>query len=298
MSFPMLENPSGEYCYCNGHKVLYTSDEGRSLFEPIDDLIYYESIRFQKGILLFFEDHMLRLLMSIQKKENFQINTEKIYDDAVGLIHEAGLDEEDGNIRVVVTTARILIHLSHVFYPTKDLNRDGIATSVLTWERLDPHVKIFRQAYKMTVAEKLQTPSSFGLPYEVLLTDHSGKITEGSRSNFFVLLKGTVYSPPEELILIGITRKYVLQAVRQAGLVYKEAMFSLEELIALRDSDPNHNGSPALFVTSSPFDILPVHAVENEEFSSAQNMDLHRISEYYQRIVQMYIASHKSDSNE
>jgi branched-chain amino acid aminotransferase len=295
MSFPMLENPSGTYCYYNGRKISLLSDEGKSLAEPISDLIYYESIRVHKGIMIFFENHMLRLMTSIEMKENFELDTESLYEDAVRLIRESEPVVYEGNIRIVVTHSSRLIHLSHVFYPSIDLFQNGISTSLLSWERLDPQVKVFRGEYKAAVAASLATETSFGFPYEVLLTDQKGQITEGSRSNFFVLYKGVVYSPPEELILIGITRKYVLQAVRDAGLVYKEALFSLADLISMRAGEKGNTESIALFVTSSPFDILPVRSVEDEVFPSAYNADLAKISEIYQSIVQHYIEARSED---
>ena len=298
MSFPMLENPSGTYCYYNGRKITLSSDEGQSLCEPISDLIYYESIRIHKGVMVFFENHMLRLMQSIEMKENFELDTEALYDDAVRLIRESDPVVYDGNIRIVITRTSRLIHFSHVFYPSGDLFSHGIATSLLSWERLDPQVKVFRGEYKAAVAASLATETSFGFPYEVLLTDRKGQITEGSRSNFFVLFKGVVYSPPEELILIGITRKYVLQAVREAGLVYKEALFSLADLITMRAGEKGNTESLALFVTSSPFDILPVRSVEDEVFHSAYNSDLAKISEIYQMIVQHYIEARSADISE
>lgn len=78
MSFPMLENPSGDFCYYNGKKVLFSTAEGQSLrfLEPVSDITYYESIRVKDGVLLFYENHMLRLLTSIEALENFPLDTD------------------------------------------------------------------------------------------------------------------------------------------------------------------------------------------------------------------------------
>ena len=295
MSFPMLENPTGDFCYCNGQKVLLSSPEGKALFEPVSDVIYYESIRVREGVLIFFENHMLRLLQSIEAKESFLLDTDILFDTAMKMLSEADPPMRNGDIRIVVTNKTNLIHFSLVVTPPSDSFATGIPVSLMFWERLDPQVKVFRSDYKKAVAAKLSEPTLFGPPFEILLTDRKGQITEGSRSNFFVLYHGVVYSPPEPLILIGITRKYVLTAVRKAGLVYKEALFSLEDLIRMRDESKSPNDSVALFVTSSPFDILPVHSVDEEVFLSALNEDLAKISEFYQSIVCHYIESHPAD---
>ena len=295
MSFPMLENASGDFCYLNGNKVLFTSAEGKALSEPVFDVIYYESIKVRDGVLLFFENHMLRLLQSIDAKEKFQIDTDVLFDRAMQMISEAEPPVSDGNIRIVVTKQTNLIHFSQVITPPADSSESGVAASLLSWERLDPQVKIFHSDYKTAVAEKFKEQTPFGPAFEVLLTDRKGQITEGSRSNFFVLYHGVVYSPPEVLILIGITRRYVLQSVRKAGLVYKEALFSMEDLMRMRDEAKTANDSVALFLTSSPFDILPVRSVGDEVFLSAHNEDLAVISAMYQDIVRHYIESHPAD---
>lgn len=295
MSFPMLENPSGEYCYLNGKKILLSSAEGKSLLEPVDDIIYYESIRFQDGVLLFFENHMLRLLQSIDAKEMFVLDTDVLFDNAMKMIGEADPPVKDGNIRIVVTSKSNLIHFSHVVTPPADAFIHGVPTSILPWERVDPQVKVFRSDYKKAVAEKMSEATAYGIPFEVLLADKKGQITEGSRSNFFVLYHGIVYSPPEALILIGITRRYVLQSVRRAGLVYKEALFSLDDLVRMRDKENISGDSVAVFITSSPFDILPIQSIGDEVFMSAHNRDLAKISEIYQSIVNHYIDTHPAD---
>lgn len=295
MSFPMLENESGDFCYLNGQKVLYSSNEARDLTKPVSDFIYYESIRVEEGILLFFENHMLRLMNSIAAKEGFPVDTDTIFDTAMRMLNEAEPAVTEGNIRVVLTHDKTLIHFSHVFYPSVELYREGITTGVLFWERLDPHVKILRGEYKAAIAAKMSEETLFGLPYEVLLENSEGKLTEGGRSNFFVLSKGVVYSPPEELILIGITRRYVLGAIRNTGFKVEEKMFSLAELVRMRDEAGSADEAPALFVTSSPFDILPVRSIGSEVFQSSANPDLKRISDAYREIVKAYILSRSSD---
>lgn len=86
MSFPVIEHAKGDYCYCNGEKILLSSDLGRSLKEPVDQTIYYESIRFKSGVMVFFEDHMLRLYRSVQAKEAFDFDSEILYDQSMKLI--------------------------------------------------------------------------------------------------------------------------------------------------------------------------------------------------------------------
>lgn len=297
MTFPMLEKPLGEYCYLNGVKTYYTSAEGMNLQRPTGSVIYYESIRFQNRVMLFFEDHMLRLHRSVEAKENFQVDSNLIYETASKFINDADPQLSDGNLRVVLTSQSILIHFSDVHYPTLEMYCQGIDTSTLDWDRLEPQVKVFRADYKQAVADAFSKGTCLGLPYEVLLIDRGGKIYEGSRSNFFVLFDKTVYSPPTSQILIGITRKYVMISLQKSGYEYSEKSFSLEELVLMRERSILENKPFALFVTSSPFDILPVRSVNNEKFASASCPNLQMISQEYQSIVSFYIQSRQNDQD-
>ncbi|NLO62664.1 MAG: hypothetical protein GX099_04455 [Clostridiaceae bacterium] len=288
MSFPIIERPKGEYCICNGEKIHYGSETGKLLMSPVEDTIYYESIRFRDYVMVFFEDHMLRLYRSVMAKEAFDFDSELIYEQAEQLIRDQA-EGSDGNLRIVLTRDTSVVHLSDAVYPDPCLFQKGIVAATLEWERVEPQIKVFRGDYKTAVAERLNDRTSYGIPYEVILVNSDGKITEGSRSNFFVLHGDTVYSPPESTILIGITRKYVMKALSEASLHYEERTFSLDEISKMRDDPSFALADTAVFVTSSPFDILPIASIDDERFLSSENQSLIRISEAYMRILEQYI---------
>ena len=290
MAYPLVEGNIGNYCTLNGEKVLFDSVEGRALFIPTEEITYYESVRFQNGVLLFWEDHMQRLHKSVEAKENFPIDPDTYHFYAQNLIWDSGM--ADGNVRVVITRTKNLIYLSNMTYPTADMYESGIVTKSLTWERVEPHVKVFRGDYKKAVAEAQNTKTSFGMPYEVILRGKDGKFVEGGRSNFFVLYKDTVYSPSEDLILIGITRKYVKNAITEAGLKLEEGAFTMDELVKMEKEEDDGPPKMGLFVTSSPFDILPVASIDDVAFPSAQCPALQKLMTSYQKIVHEYIDTH------
>jgi branched-chain amino acid aminotransferase len=206
------------------------------------------------------------------------------------MIWDSGM--ADGNVRIVVTKSLHLIYLSNMTYPTDEMYKEGIVTKSLTWERVEPHVKVFRGDYKKAVAEASATKTVFGMPYEVILRGNDGRFVEGGRSNFFVLHENTVYSPSEDLILIGITRKYVKDAIREAGLTLAEGAFTMEELVRMETEEDDGPPKMGLFVTSSPFDILPVESIDDVKFRSAECPKLQDLMVSYQKIVHAYIDSH------
>ncbi len=53
---------------------------------------------------------------------------------------------------------------------------------------------------------------------EVLFVDPAGHILEANRSNVFAVVDGTLWTPPADLALVGVTRGALLDAAAEAGL--------------------------------------------------------------------------------
>ena len=282
MAYPLMEHPSGDEFFFDGAFYNVSSDKAGELSKPVEDRTYYETVRIKRGVLLFLEDHMDRLEKSVMGLENFPVDKKAISDKAYSFLREICF-REDGNIRIVLTKEHLLIHLVDVNVPGKELFRTGINTSLLVWERQTPNLKIFRGDYKQTVNSKFKEGNSRGIPFELVLSDNEGRLYEGSMSNLFVIMNGTVYSAPDDKILIGITRRRVIEALRRSGLELKTGMFTIDELI---------KGKAAIFVSSTPFDILPVTYIDDYAFDSVNNPLLAMISDAYKGFTEEYIASH------
>ncbi len=283
MAYPLMEHLTGKgFLYC-GKYYRVSSELTESLQKPVDCRIYYETIRVKDSVLLFVEDHLARLVKSVKGLENFPVDTAKILAEAYSLIDMDNIT--DGSIRIVLTNEVLLIHEADITLPGPELFENGINTSILNWERKTPNLKIFRGDYKTTVNQKFKEENGHGLPFELVLTDNEGKLYEGSMSNLFVIRDGKVYSAPDEKILIGITRKRVMEALKRSGLELHIGTFKPEEL------DP---AADAVFVSSTPFDILPVRFIDNYEFKSSRNEVLQMISKMYQEYTSEYITAAKN----
>ena len=282
MAYPLMEHPSGTEFFFDGAFYDVCSDKAEELSKPTDDRTYYETVRIKRGVLLFLEDHMARLTKSVAGLENFPINTNDISDKAYSLLKKISFGK-DGNIRIVLTKDHLLIHLVEVNVPDESKFANGINTSLFQWERQTPNLKIFRGDYKNAVNEKFRTENAHGKPFELVLSDNEGKLYEGSMSNLFVIMDGKVYSAPDDKILIGITRRRVIEALKRSGLELHTGMFTMDELI---------KGNAAIFVSSTPFDILPVTYIDDNTFDSVSNPLLKMISEAYAGYTEEYIADH------
>ena len=281
MAYPLMEHLIGKgFLYC-GKYYRVSSELTESLQKPVDIRIYYETVRVKDGILLFVEDHLQRLVNSVKGLENFPVDTSKILAETYSFIDLDGI--RDGSVRIVLTKEALLIHQADITLPSASQFENGINTSILNWERKTPNLKIFRGDYKTTVNEKFKQENSHGLPFELVLTDNEGKLYEGSMSNLFVIRDGKVYSAPDNKILIGITRKRVMTALERAGLKLETGTFAPEELDPAKD---------AVFVSSTPFDILPVTYIDDHTFNSVNDPLLNMISEAYAGYTEEYIASH------
>ena len=286
MAYPLMEHLTGNgFLYC-GKYYRVSSELTESLQSPVDIKTYYETVRVKDGVLLFVEDHLARLVKSVKGLENFPVDTAGILSEAYSLIDMDGVT--DGSIRIVLTKESLLIHQADITLPSEELFEQGINTSLLNWERQTPNLKIFRGDYKTKVNEKFREANSHGLPFELVLSDNDGRLYEGSMSNLFVIRNGQVYSAPDEKILIGITRKRVMEALKRSGLELQTGTFRPEEL------DPAND---AVFVSSTPFDILPVRYIDDYEFRSSDNEILKMISKMYREYTSEYIDAAKRALN-
>ena len=89
---------------------------------------------------------------------------------------------------------------------------------------------------------------------EAVLGNTRGELCECTGSNVFVVVDGTVLTPPTDSgLLQGITRELTLQWCREDGLAVEERALPLGIL----------HTADEVFITSSIKDVLPVHAVDD-----------------------------------
>lgn len=283
MAYPLVESCILDSVYVNG-KIYSIEDSDISwVKEPTDSMTYYETIRILNSRLLFIEDHLTRLKASVKGEEDFEFNADFVKSESVSFVKnmsESGCDLKNANLRVVLTRDNLIIHICEANIPSDEQKKSGIVTRILNWERVAPNIKVFRGDYKQKVAETFSMDTSFGTPYEVLLTNNSGKLYEGSKSNLFVIVGDTVYSETDDKILIGITRKRVLEALNNSGLKLEYKTFTLDEI---------KQNNAAVFVSSTPFDILPIYSIDDTVIDSSANVNLQKISKAYDEAVSNYM---------
>jgi D-alanine transaminase len=80
-----------------------------------------------------------------------------------------------------------------------------------------------------------------------------GMITEGSRSNIFLVADGTLYTHPESgYILSGVTRKNIIRLAKESGIIVKEVPFPEKDLGNIQEA----------FICNTSAEVTPVTAFE------------------------------------
>jgi branched-chain amino acid aminotransferase len=140
--------------------------------------------------------------------------------------------------------------------------RSGVSAFVtlqrsVPFHLIDPKVKNRSRIYYQMANLQVQKIDPKGW---ALLTDDQGLITEGSGSNFFIVRKGRVYTPPGRNILLGITRGAALELLEQLAIPASEEDFGLYEVT---DADE-------AFFTATSFGIMPCTRVNGHPIGDGQ----------------------------
>ena len=97
--------------------------------------------------------------------------------------------------------------------------------------------------------------------YEAVLVGDDGSLSEGSSSNFFLVTRGALTTPPlESGVLPGITRRFVLECATALRIPHRESMCFA--------SDVRH--AEECFLTSSVREVVPVVAFDELAIGSGQ----------------------------
>lgn len=220
------------------------------------DFAVYDSIKVIQGKLFFPEYHVKRLLESarlLELRHPFKKN------QIVAWYQEVALKNKitDALLRAVLIgdpnddyKAKIYIFpvTGVTYYPHGHYNK-GVKVITYHGERRIPQAKskdlllgflAFREAQKRGAID-------------ALLIDHSGNITEGTRSNIFAFRGNTLITPPAAKTLEGITKKIVLE-VAQGHFEIQEADVPLSEIKTYDE----------LIITSTSKNVMPIAEIDGK----------------------------------
>ncbi len=245
----------------------------------------YEVFRIISGIPLFLEDHIQRL---IKGANNTGIILNKTYNDSIeeikSFVKTSNITE--GNIKLSVyfdffTGKEVSREIRFIpaQYPSEDMYAKGVKSKLMASERINPQTKIANTEVR-TQANKYITEHNI---YEVLLVNHRGEITEGSRSNVFFVRKNTLYTAPDSMVLPGIVRKKVIELAQKSKIIIEFVAINAEKELKKME---------AAFISGTSPGILPLKCIENYKLHP-DHIIFKQLLNGYQQLVNNYLSTNK-----
>lgn len=229
----------------------------------------FETIRTYAGEPFELEAHAARLAWSAERVGlTLPLGAAALCEEVRRLLSEIRARGASGDhaVRVMVTrgegpmgldptsvrAARRVAFFEPVLGPPPQAYADGV--SVITYATFRPSdaargAKVGNYLESILAIREARAANA----HEALIVDGAGAVLEGTTSNVFAIKDGVLCTPPETLtILPGITRRAVLAAAPDAGLVSREVMLTKADLLAAEE----------VFLTSTIREVLPVVRVD------------------------------------
>ncbi|MEG1255977.1 aminotransferase class IV [Clostridium sp.] len=238
----------------------------------------YEVIRVIQGVPVFLDEHLKRLENSLElAKENNSTSMDMVNFMVDKLIDANNI--ENGNIKMVINKKNIFIFSIKHSYPSDDMYRNGVKTILYFGERNNPNAKVIDSTFREKVNKEIERSNS----YEAILINDQGYITEGSKSNIFMVKGNEILTAPVEGVLPGITRGQIIKACDELNLTVKEENINVKDI-------KNLDG---LFISGTSPNVLPISEVQGEiEYKSVSDT-IYRIKNQFDMIIKRNLKDYK-----
>src|SRR2546423_949874 len=199
----------------------------------------YETLRTYNGRLFLFDRHMRRLRNSARL---IDLPIPFTDDELAGHIREtmaaAQLDGQDAYVRVMITrgvgeltydlkatpTPSSVIIVKPLVPPSAEVYEHGVKVVLVDVVRnhpqsVNPMIKSNNLMNSALAAQQALKRGGF----EAVMRNYRGELTECTQSNLFIVKNGAAPTPPlESGLLPGITREFVFEIGREAGIEVRE----------------------------------------------------------------------------
>ncbi|MDA4112211.1 MAG: branched-chain amino acid transaminase [Thaumarchaeota archaeon] len=218
------------------------------------------------NLLIFrLRDHFERLINSAKVCDiETKYSAEELMEACLSLIRSNDL-REDCYIRPIIFVGFSGINLGFIDYPTESaivvfpfkhyFSKPGLDVCISSWTRLfdpvtPPLAKICGNYVNSVFAKREAAKNGYD---EALMLNTSGKISEGTGENIFVIKKGRMCTPPMGAsILDGITRNTIMELAKEFQIEIIERDVARSELYTADE----------VFLTGTAAGIAPVITVD------------------------------------
>jgi branched-chain amino acid aminotransferase len=212
------------------------------------------------------EDHVARLAQSAKLIDlSLPCSESKMMDITIETL-ERNSELTEANIRLVVTggdsedsitpanRTRLLIMVTDLHPCPEQWYRDGAAVITTQDERYLPRAKSTNYLPAILALSRARRQGAM----ESIYVDRCGRLLEGTTTNFFAFIDGTLTTPGDS-VLLGITRKVILkladgQFAVKVRDIHREEIHRMEEV----------------FITASNKEVVPVVHIDECSIGSGR----------------------------
>jgi D-alanine transaminase len=219
----------------------------------------YEVVRWYEGFFYDMNSHVSRLKRSLRELRINWDGADLFPSIALDLIKLNKLENQPAMVYLQVTrgaarrthyfpspeVAPTAFANAWGFVPDSQSKESGIKVMLkedIRWSRCDiksvallPNTLSFQEAYENGMKECIFV--------------RNGLITEGSHSNIFFVIDGTLFTHPESnLVLSGVTRKNILRIAQEAGINIREEAVLENRIRFIQEA----------FITNTSAEVTPV----------------------------------------
>lgn len=275
-----------DFFIINGKKVPAEEFDNSILFTGTS---FYEVLKVREKVPLFLEDHLERLEYSVLNQgADSRPPLARIKENLIMLIaHNPSVI--NGNIKIILHYRRELHHSPDIFsyytphrYPSSDEYTSGVDLILVHAERQSVHSKIINPGFRAAIDQKIKSANA----WEALLVDKNGFITEGSKSNFFLIKENKIITTPGREVLPGITRKKILDICGNSQI----------EIIERKTRSTETDNYDSCFISGTSPGVLAVRSIEATRFSR-ENHILNKIAVEYENREIIYVRKNKHKFN-
>lgn len=288
--------------YSNGKEV---SDQATINLLKEESIGVFETMRAYHGRVFLLEEHLTRLRESAKTVGYKPLpDPKKITREVKTALTASG--EQNTSVRLTLIEGKTFVILCARDCP-KEFYQRGVVLKTASF----PHGNMNAFPYQVKVSAYQQAVLASTEPhpkkvFDWLFLDQGNYLAETRVGNFFLVkypkLKGTVplkslkglsllgitlWTPPEHLILNGVTRRFVIKCARELGFQVREVSLTRHDFY----------NADEVFLSNTSWEILPVRELDGRQIGvqtpGPVTLKLHR---YLQRRIQQDVASNNSSS--
>ena len=269
------------------HLMSHSFARGSAVFEVLS----FHKTGFGPAVFRL-DEHLVRLFKTVELLDmEIRITAEDLQEAVKNTIRRNGILE--GFIKIICFYPQIAFDILppqnqldvsiFVIDPKQDLDgidfhfEQGTTVGISKWRKLDPktvpiEAKVAANYLNGMVARIEAKKRRFE---NAVMLDTQGFVAEGGTESVFLVRNDRLYTPFLGTILESITRKSILQAAKLSGIETSEERLSPDFLFQADE----------IFLSNTPYKVIPVRQIENQKFINAPGPITRKINDLMNKIV-------------